>query len=139
MDIEECLREGFLKKSKSREDEIKKELKESARDLEDARESLKMRKYKWAIIQSYYSMFHSARAVVMSLGYRERRHFAIPIVLKELLVDKGKLSSSFVEDFKAAIFAREEADYEANYSEERARDLVEMAKEFSAAMKRYLK
>lgn len=138
MNIEECLKEGFLKKSKPDKEEIKKETGESEKDMEDARESLKAEKYKWCIIQAYYSMFHAARAVLFSLGYKERRHFAIEVVLRELVKNK-KLESYFVDDFKAAMFAREEADYSSAYSRERAEQILTSAEEFNNKMKKMVK
>ena len=134
MEIEECLREGFLKKSRPDEREIQKELEESGKDFRDSQESLRSGKYKWCIIQAYYSMFHSARAVVFSAGYKERRHFAIAVVLEQLVRD-GKLESSFAGDFKSAMFTREEADYDASYSREKAEQMLDMAQEFNERMR----
>ena len=93
-----------------------------------------MRKFKWSIIQSYYSMFHAARAILFSLGFKERSHFAIAVVLEDL-VKKKKLESRFVNDFKAGVFTREEADYEAEYSQERAKSLFKIAEEFNKRMR----
>ncbi|MCK4335461.1 MAG: HEPN domain-containing protein [Candidatus Aenigmarchaeota archaeon] len=135
MDVKKCLEKGFLKRVKPDKMEIKKELSESKNDMEDAKNSLKNGKYKWAIIQAYYSMFHSARTVLVSNGYRERKHFAITIVLEHLVRSK-KLESYFVDDFKAAIFAREEADYSSVYSKERAEQILTAAEEFADRMEK---
>lgn len=137
MDIEKCLEEGFLKKVKPSKKEVEKEIRESESDLKDANSSFEMGKYKWCIIQAYYSMFHAARAVLISQGFRERRHFAIGVVLESLVRNK-KLEAHFIDDFKAAMFAREEADYESSYSKERAEQVLETAEEFSERMKRLL-
>jgi len=127
-------RKGVLKKIKVEKGMIEKELRESEKDFDDAKTSFKMKKFKWAIIQSYYSMFHAARAVIFSLGLKERRHFAIAVVLEDL-VKKKKLEPKFVNDFKAGIFTREEADYEAEYSKERAESLIKIVEEFNKRMK----
>jgi uncharacterized protein (UPF0332 family) len=137
MDIDECLREGFLKKAKPDEREIQKELDESGKDFRDSQESLVNGKYKWCIIQAYYSIFHSARAVIFSRGYKERRHFAIAVVLEQL-VSEGKLESSFVGDFKSAMFTREEADYDASYSREKAEQMLDIAQDFNERMRNIL-
>jgi uncharacterized protein (UPF0332 family) len=134
VNIEECLKKGFLKKIKVEKGMIEKELRESEKDFDDAKTSFKMKKFKWAIIQSYYSMFHAARAVIFSLGLKERRHFAIAVVLEDL-GKKKKLEPKFVNDFKAGIFTREEADYEAEYSKERAESLIKIVEEFNKRMK----
>jgi uncharacterized protein (UPF0332 family) len=137
VDIKEALEKGFLKKIKIEVERIDKELNESKKDLRDAKSSFKARKFKWSIIQSYYSMFHAARAVLFSIGLKERRHFAIITVLEDL-VKRKKLESKFVNDFKAGMFAREEADYEAEYPKERAKSLLRIADEFSKRMKSLL-
>lgn len=137
MNIEDCLKKGFLKKIKIEKELMEKELGESEKDFGDAKASLRMKKFKWAIIQSYYSMFHAGRAVLFSLGLKERRHFAITVVLEEL-VRKKKLESKYVSDFKAGMFTREEADYEAEYSEERASSLLKITEEFNKRMRNIL-
>lgn len=137
MNIEECLRKGFLRKIKVEKELMGKELEESKRDFEDAKTSFNMGKFKWAIIQSYYSMFHAARAVLFSLGLKERGHFAIPVVLEHLVKNK-KLEPRFVNDFKAGVFTREEADYEAEYSQDRAESMLEIAEEFNKRMRNLL-
>lgn len=138
MDVKKCLEEGFLKKVKPNKKEVEKEIKESESDLKDANSSFKMGKYKWCVIQAYYSMIHAARAVLISHGFKERRHFAIGVVLESLVRNK-KLEAYFVDDFKAAMFAREEADYESYYSKERAEQVLVTAEEFNERMKRLLK
>lgn len=138
MNVEYCLREGFLKRIKMDKKLVKKELEESRKDLEDAKASLDMKKFKWSIIQSYYSMFHAARAVLFSLGLKERRHFAIQVVLEDMVKNK-RLEQRYVDDFKAGMFTREEADYESEYSQERAASLLKIAEGFDKRMKNIFK
>ncbi len=134
MDLGECLEKGLLKKIKVDKERIKKELEEGRRDFLDAKASFKAGKFKWAIIQCYYSIFHYARAVLFSFGLKERSHLALSIFLEDL-VKKRKLESKYANDFKAAMFTRESADYRAEYSRERAGKLIEIAKEFNKRMK----
>lgn len=134
MDIEGCLREGHLKRVKPDRGEIEKELLESADDLDMARSSYEAHKYKWATVQAYYSMFHAARSVILSMGLKERRHYAIEVVLREFVKER-KLDERYLDDFKAAMYCREEADYGSTYSADKARDLLEAAGEFNDKMK----
>jgi len=133
MDIKECLDKGFLKKIKPDPKLVEKEFKEANYDLEKAEHALKEDDFKWCIVKSYYSMFHAARAVLFSLGYRERRHFAVQIVLEDL-IKKGKLESIYIEYFSAAMESREGADYRYEYSLEMAEDILENAKKFLSKM-----
>lgn len=68
MNIEECLKEGFLKRIKKDSKLIQKEIEEAEYDLEKARKALSERDCKWTIIKADYSMFHAARALLFSLG-----------------------------------------------------------------------
>lgn len=80
-------------------------------------------------------MFHSARAVLFNLGFREKRHIAIVIILEDLNY-KGKLETTYVNDFKAGISAREDADYHYSYSRESAEHMMEITGEFNERMKK---
>ncbi|TKJ27232.1 MAG: hypothetical protein CEE41_00400 [Hadesarchaea archaeon B3_Hades] len=138
MDIESCLREGFLQKIKIERDLIEKELEEAKYDGGKAKRAFEEGDFKWSIVKSYYSMFHAARAVLFSLGLKERRHFAIRVVLEDLNA-KGKLESRFISDFSAALGAREDANYRYTYSQETAAYLLRAAGDFLARMKRLAK
>jgi len=134
MDLNEALQKGFLAKESIDPRLTIKELKEAEYDLIKAQESLQQKDFKWAIVKAYYSMFHAARAVLFRLGYREKRHFVVPIVLEELS-KQGKLESEYVTDLNAALYGREEADYHYGYSEDTAKQSVEMAENFLKRMK----
>jgi uncharacterized protein (UPF0332 family) len=134
MDIEACLKEGFLQRIKIESDLIKKEVEEARYDLDRAKRAFEDGDFKWSIVKSYYSMFHAARAVLFSLGLRERRHFAIRVVLDDLSA-RGKLESKFISDFSAALGAREDADYRHTYSQETGDYLLMAADDFLRRMK----
>jgi len=134
MDLEECLEKGFLERVKVDEELVKKEFAEAEYDLERAGLDLKSGDVKWAIVKSYYSVFHAARAVLYSRGYRERRHFAVGVVLREL-EKRGELETKFVLDFEACMESREDADYRLEYSKEKAESNIAIAGEFLERMK----
>ncbi len=138
MDIKDCLEQGFLKKIEIDEQLIEKEINESKYDLDKAEKALDEEDFKWSIVKSYYSMFHTARALLFKLGYSEKRHFAISVVL-EHLNKNGMLESKYVNDFSAAISSREDADYHYTYSKEIASHNLSIAKEFFDRIKKLLK
>jgi len=127
-----------LQRIKVERDLIEKELEEAKYDLERAKHAIEEDDFKWSIVKSYYSMFHAARAVLFSLGLKERRHFAIRVVLENLNME-GKLESKFISDFSAALGAREDADYRYTYSQETAAYLSRAAGDFLAGMKKLIK
>ena len=91
--------------------------------------------YKWCIVKCYYSMFHAAKAILFKLGYTEKKHIAVLIVLEELN-KQGKLESRFITNFKASMSARQDADYHYSYSKETAEHEITIAKEFLEDMGR---
>ena len=138
MEIDECLEKGFLRKIKPAEDIIEKEVNEGNYDFIKAQKAFDDGDYKWGIVKAYYSMFHYSRAILFKSGLREKKHFAISIVL-ENMNKKGKLESKYVNDFNAAISAREDADYHYIYSKEKAQYSLSIAKEFNKKMLELLK
>ncbi len=138
MGIEDYIRDGYLQRVPIDKELANKEVKEAEYDLSRAENALEEEDFKWAIVKSYYSMFHAARALLFSIGLKERRHFVIAVVLEELN-KQGKMGGRFVTDFSAAMSAREDADYRHVYSEDTAIIILDAAKEFLKEIKGKLK
>ncbi len=117
---------------------VEKEMKEAEYDLGRANHALEEKDFKWCIVKSYYSMFHAAKAVLFSLGLKEKKHFAVQIVLEDL-VKKGKLESIYLDYLSSAMEWREDADYRYSHSGETAMDIAENAGKFLSRMKGLLK
>lgn len=107
-----------------------KELKAATSDLSDAKAGYEDGRYKWSTIQGYYPMFHVARALVYSRGYREKSHYCLAVALRALFVDEGKLDARIVREFVAAMSLREAADYETEFSEAGAKAVITSAEKF---------
>jgi uncharacterized protein (UPF0332 family) len=119
--------------------QIKKEIKEAENDLSEAVNRIDNHKYKYATITGYYSMFHSARALIYSKGYREKSHYYLLVALNSLFVDKGLLSAELTAEFHDAMILREDADYHGNFTKEGAEAIIKSAKELLLAAKSILK
>ena len=72
-DFKQLLANRKLLRTAPKRNMILKEIDGAQADLKDAEDSLGQRKFKWATIQAYYSIFHSARALLYSRGFREKR------------------------------------------------------------------
>ena len=131
------MEKGYLTSSKPDKELSDKELNEAKYDLEKANKAFKEEDFKWCIVKCYYSLFHATKAVLFKLGYIEKRHIAVLIVLEELN-KKGKIESRFITNFKASMSAREDADYHYSYSKETAEYELGIAKEFLEEIKRLL-
>jgi len=129
-DFKKCLERKKIVPFAKGPDLIQKELTTSEDDLESARLGLKSKKFKWPTIQAYYSMFHSARALLYSRGYREKSHYCLYIGVTALFVERGLLEMRFTETFYAGMILRENADYKDMFSELDARSIIKNADEF---------
>lgn len=137
--FEECLQKGRLKEFPGANRLCKKEIEIADKDFKAAQEGLGNGQWKWSTIQAYYSMFHAARALLYSAGYREKSHRCLIVAIGALFVKTGKIPERFVDAFYAAKEMRENADYEEEFSEIGARKLVAVAKEFVDTVRQLLK
>ncbi len=115
------------------------EIEDAENDLQSAQEEFSKAGFKWATIKGYYSMFHSARALLYSRGYRERGHYCLYLALKEFFVKEGLLDRLLAEDLKNSMILREEADYRRKFSPKGASATIESAKRLLKAVKNILK
>ena len=130
--FEECLKKGKVKLFPSAVDLCEKELQVAKEDLEVATNGLSDQRWKWCTIQAYYSMFHTARALLHGEGYREKSHYSLGIAMETLFVKTGRLPEKFIDAFQTAKVMRENADYNNEFSETGARKLAKIAGEFLA-------
>jgi len=138
-EFQKCLENKKIKPFSNGKVLVSKELEIAKDDWKIAKESLTKKNYKWSTIQSYYSMFHAARALLYNQGYRERSHYCLVVGIRELYVNKNLLSHSLVEALQLGKTLRENADYYAEFSQTGAKDMLEKAKEFLTKTKEILK
>ena len=118
---------------------VSRELDTAKDDLKEAQESFERCGYKWSIIQSYYSMFHTARALLYHKGYKERSHFCLAVAMEALYVETRILTPKHLNAFRKAMSLREDADYSSEFSTEGAKVIVESAMEFLKEAEKILK
>lgn len=116
---------------------VAKEIAAAKADLKDAKESLAMQKSKWATIQGYYAMFHSARALLYEKGFREKSHHALLVAVRELYV--SEIERSLIQEFEHGMYLRQEADYGLKFSVRGAQDVIDTAEKMLERAKSILK
>jgi uncharacterized protein (UPF0332 family) len=116
---------------------VLKEISAAKSDLKDAKESVERKKFKWATIQGYYSMFHSARAMLFERGYREKRHYSLLVAIRELY--QNDIEHSLIREFEHGMYLRQEADYGLKFSKNGALDVIETAEKLLERAKTILK
>lgn len=129
MRVEDLIEKGMIRREVVSKELIDKERKEAENDLVDAKYSFAHNHQKWTIVQSYYAIFHTARAFAYSKGYKEKSHYGLYLLLDNLSLKK-ELDRKYVDYFNAAMYARQDADYDAIYSKERAKEILEIAEIF---------
>lgn len=126
-EFERCVQTGRLERVAPDVAWVSRELEAAGYDLARARRSLRQRDAKWAIVQGYYAMFHAAKAMVLSAGYREKSHVCLAIALRHIFVDGGRLDDADVERLVGALELRNQADYDLTYSMDVASIVVDDA------------
>ena len=109
---------------------VRKEISIARSDLSDAKAGYGNERYKWSTIQAYYAMFHAARALIYSQGYREKSHYCLAIALRALFVEANTMDAQSVRDFLNAMNLREAADYESEFSQAGAKAVIASADKF---------
>jgi len=137
--IKRLLDERKLLKIEPDAELVLKEMGGSGYDISRARKSLADGDFKWATVQAYYAMFHLARALLYSRGYREKSHRALLLAVRELFVKRGELEEKFIRSFEDAMDLREEADYGLEFSESGAEMVIGDAEDFLNRVKQILK
>jgi len=114
---------------------VAKELETAVSDLDRAKKTFVEGDFKWATIQVYYSMFHSARALLYSKNLKEHSHFCLIAAIKELFVEAKLMPIQLVEALQEAKDLREEADYYHRWSKQGCERLLKSAQEFLSKAK----
>lgn len=106
-----------------------KELETAKEDLQDAKDVLKLEKFKMATVSAYYAIFHTARALLYKKKYREKSHIQLAFAIKALYVDEGLLAEEYYDNFIQALNLREMADYKRKFSMQGAQRNIHAAEE----------
>ncbi|WP_324736218.1 HEPN domain-containing protein [Thermococcus sp. SY098] len=119
-------------------DEIEKHLVAAEESLNEAKILLEKGLYRGTVSRAYYSMFHSAKALLLTKNLSPRKHSGIVRVLGLEFVSKGYLEEVYAKAFKYAFDMRQKADYGVEFviSKEVAEELVENAELFLERVKR---
>lgn len=138
-EFKKCLERGKIKKFSPGPRLANKEIRLANEDRQAAIKSMSEGNMRWSIIQAYYSMFHSARALLYSRGFRERSHYCLIEAVRDLFVKAKKLDPLLLEALQEAKTLREEADYYGDFSELNCRKIVKKAEKFFQAAAKIVK
>jgi len=135
--VRSLLQERKIIRSRISKGMVLKELEASKNDLGAARKSRDEEDYKWATVQAYYSIFHAAKALLYSKGFREKSHRGLLAALRQLY--PREIPGSMLDDFREAMELRESADYGLVWSDESATNVLDTAEAFLHKVKSILR
>ena len=135
IEYDDCLKRGKIKPFSRGPALAIKEIEAAELDLSRAHKTHSESDYKWATIQTYYSMFHSARALLYAKSLREHSHYCLVAAIRTLYVDTKIIPVYILEGFQQAKDLREEADYYNRWSQAGCEKLIKLAEEFLAIAK----
>jgi uncharacterized protein (UPF0332 family) len=139
LEYDGCLKRGKIKPFSRGKTLAPKEIEAAKSDLERATKTYEEGDYKWATVQLYYSMFHSARALLYVRNLREHSHYCLLQAMKSLYVDTKKIPGRYIDAFHQAKDLREDADYYNRWSEKGCQKLLKAAEEFLEKAKSIVK
>jgi len=129
-EYDDCIKRGKIKSFSRGSALAPKEIEAAEDDLRRARKTYKEDDYKWATIQIYYSMFHSARALLYMRNLREHSHYCLIAAIKVLYIKSKQIPSSMLSSFQEAKNLREDADYYNRWSQVGCEKLLKSAEKF---------
>jgi uncharacterized protein (UPF0332 family) len=112
--LEDCLREGKLRRIPPSRQGAEGSMRAAQMWLEEAERSLKAGASSSSVLASYLSMFHSARAILYLDGYREKSHYCVARHL-ERHVAAGRLEARWVDLLDHYREQRHESQYRFNF------------------------
>ena len=108
--------------------------------LEEAKKNLNSEAFNSSVLSSYLAMFHSARALLFSDGFREKSHYCIARYLEEKYVKKKLLESKWVNLLDHYRELRHNDQYSITFftTRDEAEKALKTAKEFVERMRKLL-
>jgi len=138
MNLRECFDKRLLRREKPSLDRSIRSIEVAGSKLEEAEKALEHDLTDAAIVLSYTSMFHAARALLFRDGVVEKSHICLIEYLRENYVKAGRMSEAFVNAFDFLRVERHETLYgletrsgrrDAEYGLKRTKEFVSMIKD----------
>jgi uncharacterized protein (UPF0332 family) len=93
MKLNDCFKEGLLRKTKPSKQYAVKSLETSLNYIKNAKDNFKIKNNNLVIFCSYTAMFHSARSLLFKDGIKERSHLCIVSYIRETYPKLRSLSN----------------------------------------------
>lgn len=137
LSYDDCLSKGLLKRIPPSKEQGKRSFDKAQRWLDEAKAILGSKAFNSSVSAAYLTMFHSARAILFTDGFREKSHACVARYLAQY-VQKGKLEQEWVDLLDHHREIRHEDQYDLSFfaTEEDAKKALESATTFMQRMKK---
>ena len=110
-------------------------------DLESSKALFTINKYAQSINRSYYSMFHSTRALLAFDKFDSKKHSGIIAYFNQNYIQTDKIEYKYFESLREAERIRNKSDYNDFYiaTKDQAESQLKNAEEFINKIKDYIK
>ncbi len=140
MNTRDCIEKNMLRKSEITPEEVRNQLRIAGDYIKKAGLVYGKETYDISFLTAYISIFHSARALLYSKGYRERSHFCLFEFVRGEFKDKDPGMTRLAEVGHNYREARHLIQYEGSAcSPDMAKGAIEDAKSFLKAAERLIK
>lgn len=136
MNINDCFREGLLKRIRPDTEAAEREVEKAKEYLVKAKKNEEINIHDFAVVAAYTSMFHGARAILLRDGVKERSHICIVIYLREKypeLKHQARILDTYRRFRHTALYA-----LDVTVDKEEAEKSIELAREFIDVMEKSL-
>jgi len=139
-DFESCVKEGLLRRIPPSGEKARNSMETALKWLEEAKKNLNSEAFNSSVLSSYLAMFHSARALLFSDGFREKSHYCIARYLEEKYVKKKLLESKWIDLLDHYRELRHNDQYSITFftTKDEAENALKTAKEFIERMRKLL-
>ena len=109
MNIEQCIEQGLLVKTKPDSKKALSSLEMAEHKLELAEKEFGHSLFESAVVSAYTSMFHTARSLLFLSGFKERSHFAVYVFVSEKY--SNRIERRFINELNSLRLYRHELMY----------------------------
>ncbi|MEW6558472.1 MAG: HEPN domain-containing protein [Elusimicrobiota bacterium] len=115
-------------------------LKKAEEDIKAADSLLQLGHYRISVSRSYYAMFYIAEGLLLTKGLSYSSHYAVILFFNKEFIKTGIFDKKYYNWLEKAFKLRQNGDYDTEpiITEEQSIDLIQNAKEFLEAAKKYL-
>jgi uncharacterized protein (UPF0332 family) len=125
--FEACIRNGRLKPFEATTDGLIKEMTTSIDEIKRAFSFYRDGRYEDAVVQAYFSMYRSAKSLLLAGGYRDSNLYSLVAGVEKLYAEPGALDKGLLDLLKEAKDQKDLVHEGARSSKKEARRILEGA------------